>query len=419
MGYLGSWKVGDSLTFYAATHSASTGAATSADAAPVYRVYEDETSAALASGTMATLASANVTGFYSEQIALASATGYEKGKCYAIAKTAAVASVSAVEVDVFQIEAEVDANIVSDKTGYTSSVSAGGISSAAFVAGAINNAATSAGLISSATFAAGAINNAATATGFISSASFVAGAINAAAASADLTTEITAAVATSANLATVLSRIGTPSDLGGGASLSFNLSDIEAQTDDIGAAGAGLTTLATSANLATVLTRLGTPSDLGGGATVAANLSDIEAQTDDIPTLATSASIAALNNVSSAQVLTAASAALATYDPPTNAEMEARTISSASYATSAAVAALATSASLASLTTTVGAAGAGLTVLATSAALATLQTTGTAIKAKTDSLTFTVANQVDSNAVSMNDAEIIGDGTSGDLWRGA
>ncbi len=43
----------------------------------------------------------------------------------------------------------------------------------------------------------------------------------------------------------------------------------------------------------------------------------------------------------------------------------------------------------------------------------------TAIKAKTDSLTFTVAGQVDANAESMNAATINGTGTSGDLWRGA
>ncbi len=36
-------------------------------------------------------------------------------------------------------------------------------------------------------------------------------------------------------------RLGTPSDLGGGATVAANLVDIEAQTDDIGAAGAGLT----------------------------------------------------------------------------------------------------------------------------------------------------------------------------------
>lgn len=41
-----------------------------------------------------------------------------------------------------------------------------------------------------------------------------------------------------------------------------------------------------------------------------------------------------------------------------------------------------------------------------------------AIKAKTDSLTFTVAGQVDANAESMNATTIIGNGTAGNLWRG-
>lgn len=50
----------------------------------------------------------------------------------------------------------------------------------------------------------------------------------------------------------VLARIGTPSNLGGGATIAANLSDIEGQTDDIGAAGAGLTALASAANLSTV-----------------------------------------------------------------------------------------------------------------------------------------------------------------------
>ena len=39
------------------------------------------------------------------------------------------------------------------------------------------------------------------------------------------------------------SRLGTPSDLGSGATVAANLVDIEAQTDDIGTAGAGLTDL--------------------------------------------------------------------------------------------------------------------------------------------------------------------------------
>lgn len=41
------------------------------------------------------------------------------------------------------------------------------------------------------------------------------------------------------------------------------------------------------------------------------------------------------------------------------------------------------------------------------------------IKVVTDKLTFTVAGQVDANAESMNGAEILGDGSSGNLWRGA
>lgn len=49
------------------------------------------------------------------------------------------------------------------------------------------------------------------------------------------------------------------------------------------------------------------------------------------------AAVAALNNLSSAQAQTAAAAALTAYDPPTNAEMEARTLAAASYATASAL----------------------------------------------------------------------------------
>jgi hypothetical protein len=47
-----------------------------------------------------------------------------------------------------------------------------------------------------------------------------------------------------------------------------------------------------------------------------------------------------------------------------------------------------------------------------------LDTEVAAIKAKTDQLTFTVANQVDANAESMNATTILGNGTSGNKWRG-
>jgi hypothetical protein len=67
------------------------------------------------------------------------------------------------------------------------------------------------------------------------------------------------AVAQASSLSSLDTKIGTPSNLGGGASVAANLADIEAQTDDIGTAGAGLTALGDTriANLdATVSSRL-------------------------------------------------------------------------------------------------------------------------------------------------------------------
>jgi hypothetical protein len=76
-------------------------------------VYEDETGTAILTGSMAKLDDANTTGHYSEQITLSAANGFEKGKSYNIYVTAAVSSVTGATVRNFQIEAEVDANVVS------------------------------------------------------------------------------------------------------------------------------------------------------------------------------------------------------------------------------------------------------------------------------------------------------------------
>jgi hypothetical protein len=110
MAFLGSWKIDDALTFAVNTHTPSTGAATDADSVPSYRVYEDETGTAILSGSMAKLDDANTTGFYSEQITLSAANGFEKGKCYTIYVSATVGSVTGTLHHTLQIEAEVDAN---------------------------------------------------------------------------------------------------------------------------------------------------------------------------------------------------------------------------------------------------------------------------------------------------------------------
>jgi hypothetical protein len=55
--------------------------------------------------------------------------------------------------------------------------------------------------------------------------------------------------------------------------------------------------------------------------------------------------------------------------------------------------------------------------LATASSLTTVDGTVTAIKAKTDSLSFTVAGQVDANIQYVNDVQVKGTGTTADPWN--
>jgi hypothetical protein len=128
------------------------------------------------------------------------------------------------------------------------------------------------------------------------------------------------------------------------------------------------------------------------------------------------AAIAALNNLSSAQAQTAAAAALTAYDPPTHAELTAG-LAAADDAVLAAIAAL-NNLSAAAVNAEVDQAIADA-ALATAASLSTAQTAITAIKAKTDSLTFTQAGHVDANIQRVNDVALLGVGTTGDRWRPA
>jgi len=76
--------IGDNLTFSVCTHDADTGALTDTSAPPAYRVYEDETAAAILTGAMAKLDDANTLGFYTELIACTVGNGFEVGKSYTI-----------------------------------------------------------------------------------------------------------------------------------------------------------------------------------------------------------------------------------------------------------------------------------------------------------------------------------------------
>jgi len=105
----GPWYIDDTLTFTVNTHTVTTGAATDADAVPSYRVYEDETGTAILTGNTAKLDDASTTGFYSEQLTLSAANGFEVGKSYSIYVAATVNSVAATQSFNFKVIAAVSA----------------------------------------------------------------------------------------------------------------------------------------------------------------------------------------------------------------------------------------------------------------------------------------------------------------------
>ncbi len=76
--------IGSNLVFGICTHDANTGELTDADTAPTYRIYEDETAAAILTGSMAKLDDDNTTGFYTELIACTTGNGFSNRKTYTI-----------------------------------------------------------------------------------------------------------------------------------------------------------------------------------------------------------------------------------------------------------------------------------------------------------------------------------------------
>jgi hypothetical protein len=84
MGCPTSTNIGENLVFSICTHDPETGILTDADAAPTYRIYEDETATPILTGTMAKLDDGNTVGFYTESIACTAANGFEDGKTYTV-----------------------------------------------------------------------------------------------------------------------------------------------------------------------------------------------------------------------------------------------------------------------------------------------------------------------------------------------
>jgi hypothetical protein len=124
--YVGNFDIDDVLTFVVNTHAV-VGDASDADSVPTYRVYEDETTTPILTGSMALLDGSNTVGLYSEQLTLSAANGFELGKCYTVYITATVGGITgttlrefqmaAVSVDAAAIAAAVEVELMNAGTG--------------------------------------------------------------------------------------------------------------------------------------------------------------------------------------------------------------------------------------------------------------------------------------------------------------
>jgi hypothetical protein len=278
------------------------------------------------------------------------------------------------------------------------------------------------------------------ATGGITAGSIAADAIGASELAADAVTEIQSGLATAAALATVDTVVDAiqaktdnlPSDPADASVVAGLIAGVDAKVDII------------DSNVDAVLgdtNELQTDWANGGRLDNILDARASQTSVDDIPTnaeLSTAlagaddavlAAIAALNNLSQANVRTAIGLASANLDTqlgdiPTNAELAAA-LASADDATLAAIAALNNLSSAQAQT----AAAAALSAYdaptraeATSdkdevlAAVDANETKIDAIKTKTDSLTFTVSNRIDANVTSVANAAIGGVGTELDPW---
>ena len=136
-----------------------------------------------------------------------------------------------------------------------------------------------------------------------------------------------------------------------------------------------------------VYTRVGAPA----GASVSADIAAIEAQTDDIGTAGAGLTAVPWNAAWDAEVQSECTDALNAYDPPTNTEMEARTIAAATYATAANLATVA-----------------GFLDTEIAAILAAVDTETAAIKAKTDLIPGTIDGKTFAELVTLFAAVLLG-----------
>jgi hypothetical protein len=130
MAGLGDRNIDGTLTFYAQTFNTS-GDTADATSPPAYRVYEDETDTPILTGTMALRDSSNTDGFYSEQITLSAANGFEEGKSYNIRMTASSGGIAGAAFHAFNVVPDIESRIPAALVGGRMDSNVGAISGSA------------------------------------------------------------------------------------------------------------------------------------------------------------------------------------------------------------------------------------------------------------------------------------------------
>lgn len=194
--------------------------------------------------------------------------------------------------------------------------------------------------------------------------------------------------------------------------------------NDLNAAGIRSAVGLASANMDTQLSAIAGYIDTEVGA--------IKAVTDAIGATGTGLSAIPWNPAWDVEVESECADALNAYDPPTNAEMVARTLATSSYATSVDQTSIKTVTDKLDTALELDGAvyrytlnaleqaptgGSAPTAAQIRTEIDSNSTQLAAIKAKTDGLTYTVSGVVDANVQRVNDVTIIGDGSSGSKFR--
>lgn len=410
--YHGDIRLGETLDVKFTTTAASTGAPTTLSGTPVISAYPGNSTTQITAGITLTVDFDTVTGLNNVRVVATSGNGYATATNYSLViTTGTVGGTSAVGYVVGSFSIENRSAVMPTTAGRTLDVSAGGEAGVdwANVGGQTTS-----------------VNLSGTTTNVVNTASAVttvnglaANVITAAATAADFGTEVGTAVWASATR--VLTANTNLNDPTAAAIADAVWDEARAGHTTAGSFGQGVASVQgdvtgnVDGSVASVTGAVGSVTgNVGGNVTgtigglSAAALADFF-DTNSGTTYAAAVAGSVVKEIADnagGSALTEAGIADAVWD-----ELQAGHVGAGTFGE------IATEiASILTDTAEIGAAGAGLTALASQSSVNTVDSNVDAIKAKTDSLNFTVAGQVDANIQYVNDTAVTGTGASGNEW---